>query len=302
MKYSGRLNSGTMNNNSHRILALIAALTIPLTALADPETSVYRVEVIVFSHLEGRPDGRHSAEVEDFSALTDPVRRAAAVSGSSTDTGNRDRQNEIEAALGLIEALARLEDDALTPALPAWPEPYLALESLSPRMGQALDRLERSSAHDVLTWRAWHQPLEAGITAERLRLHDDHVIKVDWIDMTPTGVALSQSSAKAHTLAHEPRFHYRLDGGLRLRQRQFMHLEVDLHWRVPPERSPWMTIIDPESIAGFETHRLRQSRTVRPDRLEYFDSNWLGLLVLIEQLVHPDDEDAEDIEQQRGQD
>ncbi len=299
-----------MNAYLRRALTLIAALVTLSPAVAAAEKSLYRVEVIVFSHLDGRPDGRQSAVIEDFSELTDPTRRAASLPESSTGIGEhgdiesaaRDRQNDIDSALELIDALARLEEDALSPALPEWPKPYLALESLSPRMNQALGRLERSRNHDILAWRAWHQPLEAGVTAERIRLHDDQVVAVDWIDMSPTGIALPDSSSQTRAQAHEPRFQYRLDGGLRLRQRQFMHLEVDLHWRTPRERSPWMTMIEENSTEGFEIHRLQQSRTVRPDRLEYFDSSWLGLLVLIEKLVRPDGEDIDDVEPQLGQD
>ena len=275
-------------------LAVLTVLAVPALALADAEVPHYRVEVIVFSHLDGRPDARRSESIENFSALTDPVRRAVIAALPPIDERpvdvpedearvDPDRQTELDATLDLIDALARLEDGELMPVLPTWPEPYLALESLSSRMERALSRLQDSARHEVLAWRAWHQPLSRTTTAERVRVRDDHLIAADWIDLAPSGISASETGSGDQLHGLEPRFHYRLDGGIRLRQRQFMHLEVDLHWRAPQRTSPWMTTLHDDE-AGYEIHRLSQSRTVRPDRLEYFDSSWLGMLVLIEEL------------------
>lgn len=199
----------------------------------------------------------------------------------------------------LLDTLAEIEQRELIPELPVWPEPFLALDTLSQRMRNARDRIERSPDYDLLAWRGWHQPLSADRSPTRVRIHDDRILRGDWIELTPTGIPALEMVDEAGTDAVTPEWHYRLDGGIRLRQRQFMHLDVDLHWRVPaPSRSDAVFTPGPvrPEAQRFEVHRLTQSRTVRPDRLEYFDSAWLGVLVLIEELEPLDgsevDEDA----------
>ncbi len=308
MSPPGRLNFPTMKTCPYPILFLAGLLALPLMSLAEAEDPYYRVEIIVFSHADGRSDARRQDTIEDFTELTNPVQRAAALGprpgaeasdALDEERTERDRQAELDAVLDLIDTLADLESDELAPALPTWPEPYLALESLSPRMEAALSRLWDSAGHDVLAWRAWHQPLAPQTSGERVRVHDDVVVAAEWVEIMPTGIPALAKLADGGPGTLEPRFHYRLDGGIRLRQRQFLHLEAELHWRVPPvNRRPWLP--GPEFIedAAYEIHRLSQSRTVRPDRLEYFDSSWLGLLVLIEELEPLDggerDESAHD--------
>ncbi len=299
-----------------RIVSCMAMLLLPTALAADVDTTYYRIEIIVFSHADGRPDGHEVNQLQDFSALTDPLiqaRRAALPSAdelhhgsdrevdirpapeSSDDAASRQAQQaELDAVLELIDTLADLEEGTLMPELPVWPEPYLALDRLSPKMERALARLKDSTGHEVLSWQAWHQPLASGTAGERVRIHDDRPITADWLKMTPTGtiIAAGQQGRDIKHLA--PTWHYRLDGGVQLRQRQFMHLESELHWRVRHEPSRWTTSLelDTETTAGYRVHRMNQSRTVRPGRLEYFDSSWLGMLVLIEPIAPLDGSDT----------
>ncbi len=285
MSHPGRLNSQPMKAYLPRILSCMTLLMLPVMLAADVATPHYRVEVIVFTHAEGRSDARDMQQLDDFSALTDPLARARKTTESSAD--ELSRQTELDAVLELIDTLDGLEEGNLMPELPVWPEPYLALERLSPKMERALARLNDSSGHDVLSWRAWHQPLERGSAGERVRIHDDEPVAVDWLKLTPVGIQPVSDL--------EPTFHYRLDGGVRLRQRQFMHLESNLQWRIEQVASPWMSPLEfhDEPTGGFRVHRLSQSRTIRPGRLEYFDSNWLGMLVLIEPIDPLDGSDAD---------
>ena len=314
MNHPGRLNSRPMKAYLTRIVFGMTLLMLPVTLTADADTPHYRVEVIVFAHVDGRPDARTVQNLDDFSKLIDPLalaRQASAVpvderledpirTGSADveqavgstddetlpdrdfdedeDTSARTRQAELDAILELFDTLDGLEEGTLMPALPTWPEPYIALEQLSPKMERALTRLDGSPDHDVLSWRAWHQPLARGLAGEHVRIHDNRPLAVEWLEPTPVGLSGSRGS---DTLT--PKFFYRLDGGIRLRQRQFMHLEGDLQWRIEKVSSPWMTRPEFHDVpaGAFRVHRLNQSRTVRPDRLEYFDSSWLGMLVLI---------------------
>ena len=91
-----------------------------------------------------------------------------------------------------------------------------------------------------------------------------------------------------------PAFQYRLDGTIRLRERQFMHADVDLGWRVRERVGPaaWPLLT---ADAEFSVHRLDQSRTIRSDRFEYFDSDWLGLLLRVSRYeLKAEDPAAED--------
>lgn len=336
MIHSRRLNSHSMKAFLPRLTFSVALLMLPATLIADLDTPHYRVEIIVFAHVEGRSDARSADEIADFTALTDPVFRARKASmpaaddsvdppvsmddahedvlhedGLHSDDEREDdavhdpesdalareqaREAELEAVLELIDTLADLEEGALMPELPVWPEPYLALEELSPKMARALARLEGSSAHKVLSWRAWHQPLASGSVGNRVRIHDDHPVAADWIALTPSGTVAPVGDESLDSHNYQPLFHYRLDGGVRLRQRQFMHLESDLHWRVRQEPSPWPSTLDldEDTTGKFRVHRLEQSRTVRPGRLEYFDSSWLGMLVLIEPIAPLDGSDVD---------
>jgi hypothetical protein len=313
MQRSGRLHFKPMNALPSRPALLLALLCLPFGLAADPDVPHYRVEVIVFSHADGRSDARVSESFEDFSELTDPLRRAQlAADPREDDPGRpgaadehqampdefdeRERAAERDAALALIDTLAELEEGTLMPTLPTWPEPWLALEALSSKMERARVRLEDSPRHEVLAWRAWHQPLQRGRAGERVRIHDEYVIATEWDDEPEATEQWIDNEAA------EPTLHYRLDGGIRLRQRQFIHLDSDLHWRSPgrPAASPWMQPMEQTEDSGengdYEVHRLVQSRAIRAGRLEYFDSSWLGLLVLIERIqpLHGSEIESED--------
>lgn len=274
-----------------KLAAGLTALLAITSVSAEQVEPHYRVEVLVFVHADGRSDARDTGKLEDFTDLLDPERRARET--SRPDEEGEDRE-EIRAAMELLDTLAEIEQREIMPELPAWPEPFLALDVLSERMRDARNRIDRNPDYDLLAWRAWHQPLSSDRAPTRVRLHDGRVLDVDWIELTPTGVPALTAGERDALM---PEWHYRLDGGIRLRQRQFMHLDVDLHWRVPARSQPdFVSMPGPlrPEAPRFEVHRLTQSRTVRPDRLEYFDSAWLGVLVLIEELEPLDGSDVDE--------
>lgn len=277
-----------------KLAAGLCALMAIMSVSAEQVEPHYRVEVLVFVHADGRSDARNTEQLEDFTGLLDPERRARE---TSHQAGEKEEADEIRAAMELLDTLAEIEQREIMPELPAWPEPFLALETLSERMRNARDRIERSPDYDLLAWRAWHQPLSPDRAPTRVRIHDGRVLDADWIELAPTGVPAMKALAESERDTLMPEWHYRLDGGIRLRQRQFMHLDVDLHWRVPARFRPDFVAMPgplrPET-PRFEVHRLTQSRTVRPDRIEYFDSAWLGVLVLIEELEPLDGSDVDE--------
>ena len=279
----------------------------------EPGTPIYRVEVVLVKHANGQSDRRPAEELDDFSDLIDPLRRARAL---AAEAAWQERQRELELELALeqvpidpddprlamevIEALdalveadgegaaipaeAATEADEDAPIGPILPETFLQLEELSATMADAWRRLSASGQFQPLSWRAWYQPLSRQQPSPQVRVHDDEIIRIRWFNpeqMLPS-LPLDPLSRSFDLNAYLPESDYRLDGSFRLRQRQFMHVELDLVWREPAE--PSFGPLDSAFLntADYEIHRLLQSRTVRTDRLEYFDSALFGVLVLIQ--------------------
>lgn len=294
---------------------ILASLSWPLlspTALAE-EDPYYLVEVIVLTHTAGRSDARETDELTDFNTLVDPLRQARmsawsaeqqAQAGASEadepdrpDSPEQARARESAEALDLLNALDELEtavglDLEQMETGPTYPERFVNQAELSPSMQNAWDRLASSGEFQPRTWRAWYQPLSRSHLSPQVRIHDEFPLRLDWSELAAVGRPGTQATRTADQLM--PKSDFRLDGSLRLRQRQFMHVELNLVWREPIEQEelpagPWA----PDLLAPqpFQQHRLSQSRTVRPDRLEYFDSNWLGVLVRIERWRPPEADD-----------
>lgn len=258
-------------------IALIMAAAVVAAAESGP---FYRVEIIVFAHSSGNPDARITDTLASFTDLVDPL----AVPEDAQPSGGE--AEDLRAAIELLETLETLESGPL-PELPAWPKPYIALDQLSGQMLEARQRLERSPHHEVLAWRAWHQPLVTGRSPMRVRIHDENVIGADWIELHPTETPALQEPSSAGTVAPAPSVHYRLDGGIGLTRRQFVNADIELHWREPVSHQPAHSLSERQRDGEYAVHRLSQRRAVRPERLEYFDSSWLGVLMLIQRLEPP---------------
>lgn len=268
------------------LLAVLTAAVPARSAVAQDEAgkkAFFRVEAIVFTHADGRSDAWPVQQPADHSAALDPAWQAFA-NERQKERGEDERgtaDTDLEAALSMVETIASLEsgEESLTRAL-LYPEPWLALDELSEPMARARNRLESSGAYRVRTWLAWHHALDAPAGNRPVRIHDGRLVAIDWVTVSPTGRLLRDDRPVETIEDLAPDFHYRLDGSIRLRQRQFMHADVSLDWRVPEEIGPSPWPISPVD-AALESHRLEQSRTIRPGRFEYFDSPWLGLLLRV---------------------
>lgn len=264
-----------------------AAAAFPAQAQQEaPERAFYRVEAIVFTHAGGQPDAWPAPAPADHADALDPAWKAFAREQelSRAEDEEPSAETELEAALSVVETIASLEsgEETLTEAL-LYPEPWLALESLSDPMAQASSRLEQSGAFQVRARLAWHQPLEESSAMKAVRIHDDIPVTVEWITLTPSGGLLRGGEPVGVVEDLNPTFHYRLDGTIRLRQRQFMHADLTLDWRVPEQIGPssWPPWPIPSTEPELAVHRLQQSRTIRPGRFEYFDSEWLGVILRV---------------------
>ncbi|RFF31895.1 CsiV family protein [Wenzhouxiangella sediminis] len=264
-----------------------AAAAVPAHAQDEgPERAFYRVEAIVFTHAGGQADAWPAPGPADHAGALDPAWKAFAREQElkRLEREEPSSETELEAALSMVETIASLEsgEESLTEAL-LYPEPWLSLESLSDPMAQARTRLEQSGAFRVRAWLGWHQPLDESTAAKAVRIHDDVPVAADWVTVTPSGRMLRRGEPVRAAEDLAPAFHYRLDGIIRLRQRQFMHADVTLDWRVPQQIGPssWPPWPTRPREPELDVHRLDQSRTIRPGRFEYFDSEWLGVILRV---------------------
>lgn len=284
------------------LLIMAAGLSPGPAGAAGPGSAWYRVEVIVLTHDSGRPDDHPVTAIDDFRSLVDPLDRAvAAIAPAASDEAGEgsDPDRELDAddprqTLELIDAIAALEnpvpvepDPEAGGTGPTWPQPYVNLPRLSPDMQTAWDRLTASPQFTPRAWRAWHQLIGRNERSQPMRIHDGHILRGDWL-----GIARAESTdaidgplpaPRAASLGSgwRPAPEYRLDGSIRIYHTQFMHAAANLAWREPlePDRRPLAS--EHLTSGAFLRHHLEQSRTIRPLRLEYFDSSWLSVLVRV---------------------
>src|SRR6056297_3323120 len=257
--------------------------------------SVYRVELIVFSHADGRSDRTRSASPADFSGALDPLLIAQANDIAERQLAALAEGLPVARVPGEVdETTPRLETDGQT--LRPIPPMYSALGDLSRPIRRAMERLLDAPEYDPVMARAWIQLADRGRPTATMRIHDQTVVDLIEPDEDRSLVPMP------HVLPFGPLVEtpspaldiYRLDGTLRLRQRQFLHLDLDLVWqtrarslanRMPPVEESTVTTNGPVDGEGeWQLHRLQQSRIVEPGRLEYFDSSLFGVLVRIERL------------------
>ena len=285
-----------------KALLISSILGLALLLSPDAHARLFLVEVIVVGHPDGRADQRVSDELRDFTPLLDPLWIAGlrvettpeindelaeglllddlTVSNDQNETIQAEHQDESGPAQSTIGHLTeyRMPDDLgkwLEQGAPVFPVTFSQQPALSREMNQAWQRINNNPGFEALAWRAWIQPVERGQPSPAVRIHDETVIGGNWAGAfeLPEGL-----------IAPWPQSHFRLDGSLRLVQRQFLHAELDFDWRLPANYGD--TDQPPVLLANhrYRVHRLEQSRTIRPDRMEYFDSSRIGVLLKIRAL------------------
>jgi len=299
---------------------LAAALLSPITWWSAPVTAqpsdqqtagaesdyppVYRIEVIVFGNTGGGSDRRAAPAPADFTDRLDPLLVTAAVQAARRQLAGLARflpVAEMRDAPGENTPYLKTSEETLRPIPPL----YAALGELSSPVQRALDRLSADPAYEPIVARAWMQLAPPQRHTAAVRLHDAGVVET----LEPASAAGAVPVARV--LPFGPLIDppppaaaiYRLDGTVRLRRRRFLHLDLDLVWQTPTNAASdtpadadaqVAATTDATATSGaasrpdrrdamqWELHRLRQSRVVRPGRLEYFDSSLFGVLVRIE--------------------
>lgn len=228
---------------------------------AQAEVGGYRVEVIVFQNLLANVDAVEIDKLQSFANAPG------------------------------------LQDESL-------PDGLEILTDKSQRMEGVWQRLRNSKGYRPLVYTSWVQNNIDYYPP--FRIHDEVI--VDTQIRSPGNVVVANLEVQDPLKAYRNDF-YRLDGSAQLRLSRFLHINLNLEYRVPAAvRARQNMVFDqsggtetnladartaPESIrtaastvpetdlADHDVYRLKQSRLVKTDRLQYFDSPWFGALVLV---------------------
>ena len=112
-------------------------------------------------------------------------------------------------------------------------------------------------------------------------------------ELTGDAIAHADDESAGESELPEPTLFYRIDGTVMLRRMRFLHLDLDLELRQAVFDELLLTptsIVNGESESvepelplptSFLIHKLKQSRQVKSQRMEYFDSPVLGVLAWI---------------------
>lgn len=253
-------------------LLLTVSLVGPGPSWAD-DADLVRVDVVVFQHVNGQSDRWPMSVADDFVDLPDPITRAGAMTAN------------VSAASQALQLSA-----AETPG-PVWPALFSDHSQHSDVFQSALQRIQSSSDYLLLSNLSWIQPLARNARPQPVRIRGKQELRLNDKPDPPSRLVFGRPIAAGPEPAVT---RYQLDGSITVRQRQFRHVDLDLVWQEP---QPWAVSagsLAPLARGEFEvlTHRLQTSRPIGLDRLEYFDSPWLGVIVMVQEWSRPDLSDA----------
>lgn len=207
--------------------------------------------------------------------------------------GSQAEPREVDQVRGFHE-LFDLDD-------PHLPEAPLRTEGARDSLNDLWRRLERRGEWEPLAAQAWVQTQVD--YHPRVRLHDDEVIAEE-LHFPSEVVYVDLRVPEPFAPFVAPM--YRLDGWVQLRRSRFLHVAMDLEYRVddpawarafPTPLAPApagsfsalseASVLEDEPPEPFRIHRLRQSRQIEPGEWHYFDAAFLGALVRVRPVAAP---------------
>ena len=258
----------------------------------------YRVEILVFRLLDSLPEAESVLEPFDFSALLDLEER------------NLFRLEQLArmAGMNLVDAAELDLQPPLDPSAPqsdAW-ENIVWLDTRSEKMSSVWRNLRLSAEYRPQAFLAWEQSTEEPFPI--LRIHNEEVIRIDdsWSEMreVPDNDESGEPDWRAWRFIYDlessefgfaqlprPKQYYQMDGSVRLRRSRFLHVDLDLRYRMPTAATVEGVSGPPlaREYQGYRAYTLKQSRQIRSERMEYFDSPLLGVLVWVTRIEAPED-------------
>ena len=280
----------------------------------------YRVEIIVLTHLRHEAVPADAESLRDFSGSLDFLEAKSDEDEDEGGEGeNReDRQDDVVGAELLQETGPELLPDEDQPEEP-WAD-VIAVEDMSDVMRETWRRLRLSAPFRPEQYLSWEQSANDPFPSLRIHdlevlliensctvLHetlateasedaDSPFVFTDQVNILP-GDDIEEAAEEPQL--PDPTLFYRIDGTVMLRRSRFLHLDIDIELRqatfdeqpltltpiLGGERESGELGVPGESelplTASFLIHQIEQSRQVKSQRMEYFDSPVLGVLAWI---------------------
>jgi len=303
---------------TYRIFLIIILFLIASSAVAGEKR--YRVEILVLSHLHHEAVPLDAEWLRDFSSSLDflEARKDEDVDSANDDDDGPGAELLQEAGSELLPDEEQEEDpwadviavevmcDVMREAwrrlrlsAPFRPEQYLSWEQSADEPFPALRihdlnvLLIENSCTELQETAAFEAQEDELKENEAKENEDGPFVFTDQDNILP-GDAIEDSAEELEL--PDPTLFYRIDGTVMLRRSRFLHLDIDIELRQasfdeqPLTPSPILggegesgvpDESEPTLAAPFLIHKLEQSRQVKSQRMEYFDSPVLGVLAWI---------------------
>jgi len=244
---------------------LLPLLLLIATSAAMAESGAYRVEVVVFQHLQAEAEAVLVEELRSYSQFPELRPEPQPVDKTVMPTDGQPAAYR-----------ADLPDD------------LRVLTDKSTRMKDVWRRLTSSAYYQTLAYASWEQNRTDYYPP--MRVHDENIIATEAI-RTPTIGFLEVLSGNNPGVGR--RNFYGLDGSVQLRRSRFLHLFLDLEYRADTAQNaqlpsaldfsdiPSRMESDVDFSRAHRVFKLKQNRQIRTGRMQYFDTPYFGALVFV---------------------
>ncbi len=300
----------------YRIFLIVILILFTAPGMAGEKR--YRVEILVLSQLQHEAVPSDAEWLRDFSNSLDFLQAKVDEDEEGENEDSEDRQDDVDvgaetgsesfpdedqpeepwADVIAVEDMSDVMREAwrrLRLSAPFRPEQYLSWEQSAdePFPSLRIHDLEVILIDDPY---ADLRETDAVEGEEETEKRDKTVVFTDQGSILP-GSASEESAEKPEL--PDPTLFYRIDGTVMLRRSRFLHLDLDLELRQavfdeqPLTPAPILQsrgrVLEPDPLGepepplptSFLIHKLEQSRQVKSQRMEYFDSPVLGVLAWI---------------------
>jgi len=260
---------------------LLPLLLLFLCSAAMAESGAYHVEVIVFRNLAEMAEADEVNELRSFSHLPSleeivpPVELPDQLVEEPVAV-----PPEQPVAVPLEEQV----EDLSEPIRDDLPDELRVIIQKGVQMDAVWRRLRSSKNYRPLLYSAWEQNRVDYYPP--MRIHDQ--VLIDTQLRPPTHIMVADLLAEDPLAAYRSSF-YQLDGSVQLRRSRFLHLFLDLEYREqkPPisaEQAFFAVSADQaedENDTAYRVFALKQNRQIRTRQVQYFDTPYFGVLVLV---------------------
>lgn len=252
---------------------LLPYLLILISSAAMAESGAYRVEVIVLRNMNVEAESTVLHELRSFSRYPDAM--------ETGQIGTSDKPLPVGISSDMPEFTGATSRGDL-------PDDLHILPDRSDFMNDIWRRLQSSQAYQPLVYTAWEQNRIDYYPP--MRIHDENIIDTQF--RSPTHSMIADLAEEDPLAAYRSTF-YQLDGSLQLRRSRFLHLFLDLEYRenalaeesvLPVGNEMMYQPATGTMMIGDPMYRvftLKQNRQVRTGEVQYFDTPYFGVLVLV---------------------